>query len=69
MRYILHPGYVLSSDGDTHLITGAQLASLYGLRLSDCIVIYNDVDPCSIGYREQPGDIHLYPKESGDYKL
>lgn len=66
-RYVLHPGYVTSAtDGQDHFIGGPRLAALYGIDIRDREkVVFGDVP----GYREQPGDLHLYPRFSGDYSL
>lgn len=70
-RYILRAGYVRStSDGDRHWIGAAQLASLYGLPPSKCVFIINH--EALVEYRragEQPGDVHLRPRNDGDYRL
>lgn len=63
-RYVLHPGYVTSlTDGQRHFIGGPRLAQLYGVDIRDCV--FGDVPH----YREQPGDVHLFPKHSGQYSL
>lgn len=39
IKYVLHPGYIRSrSDGDIHYIGAGQLANLYGVPLSECII-------------------------------
>lgn len=63
-RYVLHPGRVISKhDGDIHFIGGPRLARLYGVDIRSCV--FGDV----LGYREQVGDVHLYPRDSGNYTL
>lgn len=63
-RYVLHPGWVTSKfDGDRHFIEGPTLARLYGVNILDCVFIDE------LQYREQEGDIHLFPQYSGDYTL
>ena len=67
VRYVLHPGHVLSAtDGQTHFINGARLAVLYGLNLRD---YQRAVFAGERGYRELPGDVHLYPRRDGNYTL
>lgn len=63
-RYVLHPGTVRSkSDGDKHFVGAGQLANLYRVNMSDCVVY-------SKGMRlDVPGDIHLYPRHGGNYLL
>lgn len=64
VRYVLHPGYIRSKhDGDEHFIGGPRLARLYGVNLRDCV--YGDVR----GYAARKGDIHLFPRFDGDYRL
>lgn len=66
-RYILHPGQMESkSDGQIHFIGAAALAQLYGVNLMECLVVNNNTMHT---YREQPGDVHLFPRYSGDYRL
>ncbi len=64
MRYILHPGVVTSTnDGDRHPVSAVQLATLYGVKLEDCLIFALRM------YREQEGDIHLFPRTDGNYTL
>jgi hypothetical protein len=64
MRYVLHPGYVISAtDRDQHFIGGPRLANLYGVDIRNCV--YGDVP----GYSEQKGDVHLRPRIDGNYTL
>lgn len=66
MRYVLHPGYVTSkNDGDEHWISAGNLARLYRVKPTDCIV----VDGRTRGHVSLPDDVHLYPRYDGDYKL
>lgn len=69
MRYVLHPGPVISrADGQEHIINAPQLARLYGVNFRECVVVYDDEEHRD-GYREQPGDVHLYPRYDGNYDL
>lgn len=66
IRYVLHPGYVVSAtDGQEHFIGGPRLASLYRVDILDPRVVFGDMP----GYREQAGDIHLRPRSDGRYEL
>jgi hypothetical protein len=66
LRYVLHPGYVISAyDSQEHFISGHRLAGLYGLHFASRNVICGD----RRGYRDLPGDIHLYPRYDGNYRL
>jgi len=69
-RYFLHPGEVKSkNDDDVHYISAPELARLYGLDYKKCHIIYDEHRERYAGYKKQPGDIHLWPKYSGDYKI
>ena len=65
MKYVLHPGYVISkNDGDRHYISARQLAELYNVNPAECIVVTND-EPfmhCGNDYT------HLKPRYDGNYK-
>ena len=64
IRYVLHPGYVISrTDGDEHFISADRLARLYGVDIRCC------VRADSIEYRPGKNDVHLYPDYAGNYDL
>lgn len=43
IRFCLHPGPVYSvNDGDDHFIGAHQLADLYGVKSTECVVITRD---------------------------
>ena len=67
-RYILYPGPVRSqTDGQVHYVGAADLAQLYGVRLSECVVMAS-------GCLEIPqgvvlsGARHLRPRADGQYQ-
>jgi hypothetical protein len=61
-RFVIHPGWVTSrTDGDRHFITAPVLARLYGVR--DYVVADQR------GHRPEPGDVDLYPRFDGDYRV
>lgn len=63
--YILEPGRVRSrTDGDIHYITALQLARLYGVPLSDCVVNLGDKD-----LRPWVGLPVFRPRYDGNYPL
>lgn len=66
-RVVIHPGFVRSvTDGDVHYLTGYTLRRLYGLEHYANVVI---LSPTSmLGFRNQKGDIHLYPSGVGRYE-
>jgi len=76
-KYALHPGPVTSqSDGQTHFVDAHQLARLYGVSPSECVVVAWDNGPGhEIVYRirreriERMGLIHLRPRSDGNYTL
>lgn len=69
-RIFLHPGEVRSSsDGQWHYIDAPTLARLYGANLADCIVHDYRREETSRGHRAQPRDVHLYPRQDGNYQL
>jgi hypothetical protein len=68
--FALHPGAVTSiSDGDRHKLIAPQLADLYGVPMSRCVVW--DEAWSSTGGRYMGMDfsdyLHLYPLYRGDY--
>ena len=66
-RIFLHPGTVVSqTDHDVHYVSSGRLASLYGVRLQDCIIITGHQSE-TLGYRAQAGDVHLHPRSDGNY--
>lgn len=70
-EYALYPGPVISKmDGDEHYIGAAQLAQLYGVRLSQCIVIHPEdfKKPWQRGLIARAAQLPaLRPRYSGDY--
>jgi hypothetical protein len=64
-RYLLVPGYVTSAnDGQRHFVSGAQLASLYGVSLSECHTHRGVSEP-----REKEKLTILRPRADGQYRL
>ena len=76
-KYALHPGPVTSKrDGDRHFIDAHQLAFLYRVRPSECVVVPWNVEPGRELQRqllleriERMNLIHLHPRASGNYTL
>ena len=65
MRYVLHGGTVVSRrDGQKHRIGVQTLARLYGLNLRHSHVV-EFKEP----FFEMNGDIHLHPRQDGNYTL
>jgi hypothetical protein len=74
-RYLLCPGDVQSrTDGQVHYVPALQLVHLYGVQLSDCIILPGNRTPMDRRLREAwlaraaAGEIvALWPREDGDY--
>ena len=60
-KYVLCPGYVRSQfDGQEHYIGANDLASLYGVKLEDCMYKGQET-------RTDDTVIYLRPRTKGDY--
>jgi len=75
-KYLLMPGAVQSKfDGQVHYIGALQLAHLYGVPMSDCIVMppqtpANHRDRMSLLDRVRTGElVGLVPRDDGNYTL
>lgn len=76
-KYALHPGPVTSkNDRDRHFIDAHQLAFLYRVRPSECVVVPWNVEPGRERQRqllleriERMNLIHLRPRYDGRYTL
>jgi hypothetical protein len=68
-KYVLHPGYVRSADGDEHFISSAMLADLYKLKLKECIFANNFDWDRGLTQEYLDGLIHLNPDPTGKYEL
>lgn len=66
-KYVLCPGWIDSeNDGDEHYISASELAKLYDVDISDCIIL------TEINYMFLKRDENLtflYPSRNGDYTL
>lgn len=67
-KYVLHPGHVISkNDGQSHFVSAARLADLYGVSLRDCI---NADAPEYLAVQHSSASFtHLYPRRDGDYRV
>lgn len=67
-KYMLHGGYVLSADGDTHYVSATRLIRLYGLPAGMCVI-----EPRNPILAEKSKAmkqfIHMYPRSDGDYRI
>lgn len=67
IKYILCPGTVRSrTDGDVHYISATELAALYKVPLSQCIVIRDGRDWRGLN---TDGMTELRPRFDGNYTL
>lgn len=74
--YLLFPGRVTSrTDGDKHHVTASQLAMLYGVPMSECMVMppqspENHRARMDLLDRVRLGElIGLAPRFDGDYRI
>jgi hypothetical protein len=64
-RYLLRPGPVRSrTDGQLHHVGARELARLYGVPMSECLVSRGDTRGLEFGRL-----IVLAPRYDGDYRL
>lgn len=65
--YVLNAGRVTSPrDGDSHFISAAQLASLYNVPISRCVIAPSGAD--AFTWREPENAWNLWPRPDGRYK-
>ena len=66
IKYVLHTGEMTDSDGNTVWIDGDQLARLYGVAMSQCLIL--NPDEADELQSLIPDDAtHLYILEDGKY--
>lgn len=69
-KYVLCPDFVISkTDGDRHFISARQLAELYRVPMSECVIMPDMSDPRNRHWHKPQGAIELYPQYNGDYTL
>jgi hypothetical protein len=74
-RYLLCPGDVRSrTSGQVHYVPAMTLASLYGVQVSDCVILPGTRTPADRAMREAwlaraeaCEIVALRPREDGDY--
>ncbi len=69
IKYVLHPNFIRSADGDTHYVDARTLARLYGVKWDECVVSSNISAMRSFGAGEYSELKHLYPRANGAYHL
>lgn len=75
--YLLCPGWVTSqADGQDHYLAAADLARLYGVPMSECVVLpgalafHSRYTRGQLLARVDAGDlVALRPRHDGDYRL
>ena len=68
LKVFLFPGWVVSADGDSHWITAANLARLYGVRQDDDVIVYSSKNPMHKHPRRYyPEYLFLGPLKDGRY--
>lgn len=67
IRFCLHPGSVVSvNDGERHHVGALQLAMLYGVKMSECVVVDPSRHDARPGLTEDLSRLlHLYPSTQG----
>ncbi len=70
-KYILHPGNLIDSvTGDSTRVSAPTLAKLYGVSLSECVVLSTHG---KAQFRKITSDLsgftHLYPRADGVYEI
>lgn len=61
-KFALHPGEIVSNaDGQRHFISAGKLAGLYGVDITECVVIPLD------STHQRPDLINLWPRHDGNY--
>ena len=63
-KYILHPGFVHTADGDRLFITAHALCALYRIPMEDCVV-----DGPQTQGLDLTGKTRLFPRSDGNYIL
>lgn len=68
MRYVLHEGYELRPGG-AKFVSAKELRDLYGITSEPHILAPHREARRAQNWRYQPGDIKLWPRDDGDYRL
>ena len=66
IKYVLHTGETKDDDGNTVRIDGDQLARLYGVPISECLIM--SPDEAEVLQELVPANAtHLRIREDGEY--
>ena len=64
IKYILHPGHIISkTDGEEHYISAVMLCHLYKVSAPECTI----VGSTSLVNVRPEILVHLYPRSDGKY--
>lgn len=66
IKYVLHTGEATDLDGNTSWIDGDQLARLYGVAISECLIM-NPGEADALAVLVPEDATHLYIREDGKY--
>ena len=66
IKYVLHTGEISDSEGNTVWIDGDQLARLYGVAISECLIL-NPREADELQGLIPDDATHLYIREDGEY--
>jgi len=68
MKYLLVPGWMTRADDSRYYVSAVQLAELYGVPLTECVIETEDGHQ-----RFQAGTdgplVWLVPKQNGNYEV
>jgi hypothetical protein len=66
IKYVLHTGETTDSEGNTIWIDGDQLARLYGVAISECLIM-NPSEADALQELVPENATHLHVREDGEY--
>lgn len=66
IKYVLHTGETKDADGNTVQIDGDQLARLYGVPISECLIMSPD-EAEALQELVPANATHLHIREDGEY--
>jgi hypothetical protein len=70
IKYLLQPGWVISMrDAQRHFVSARQLAWLYRVPMSECVIEPQWGGTERRGWRKPEGLVELCPRHDGKYEL